>query len=192
MNCTHTNKLIPHQPSLNAISRVGLIVAYSRAGPAFRTNDSVNSASVLQAASAHHLALKSSGISKPIFKPRNPGYRATFHFCTLKLAEQQAALALTLDSPDIQVCAEVGRLSVSATQLDDRYALNSVQTTSSHSCTMLRILPAKEVQEAQKAGNARRLFQLILATSSRKPPVSETIRDQNGAIILNTDEQLDC
>ncbi|GAA56871.1 translin-associated factor X-interacting protein 1 [Clonorchis sinensis] len=38
---------------------------------------------------------------------------------------------------------------------------------------------AKEMEEAQKAGNARRLFQLIRATGPQKPPVSETIKDRN-------------
>ncbi|GAA51072.1 peptidyl-prolyl cis-trans isomerase D [Clonorchis sinensis] len=39
---------------------------------------------------------------------------------------------------------------------------------------------AKEMEEAQKAGNARGVFQLICATSPRKPPVNETIKDQKG------------
>ncbi|GAA50855.1 histone-lysine N-methyltransferase MLL3 [Clonorchis sinensis] len=39
---------------------------------------------------------------------------------------------------------------------------------------------AKELEEALKASNARRLFQLILATGPRKSPVSETIKDLKG------------
>ncbi|GAA48236.1 ATP-binding cassette transporter, partial [Clonorchis sinensis] len=50
---------------------------------------------------------------------------------------------------------------------------------------------AKEMEEAQKAGNARRLFQLIRATGPRKPSVSETINDRNGVTILIKEERLD-
>ncbi|GAA53681.1 zinc finger protein 341 [Clonorchis sinensis] len=50
---------------------------------------------------------------------------------------------------------------------------------------------AKEMEEAQKSGNARRLFQLIRATGPRKPPVSETIKDRNGVTISNKEERLD-
>ncbi|GAA49029.1 tyrosine 3-monooxygenase/tryptophan 5-monooxygenase activation protein, partial [Clonorchis sinensis] len=46
---------------------------------------------------------------------------------------------------------------------------------------------AKEAEEAQKAGNARRLFQLIHATGPRKSPVSETIKDRNGENVLNNE-----
>ncbi|KER28898.1 LOW QUALITY PROTEIN: hypothetical protein T265_13493, partial [Opisthorchis viverrini] len=49
----------------------------------------------------------------------------------------------------------------------------------------------KEMEEAQKAGNARRLFQLIRATGPRKPPVSESIKHQNGTTISNKEERLD-
>ncbi|GAA52101.1 sorting nexin-1 [Clonorchis sinensis] len=44
---------------------------------------------------------------------------------------------------------------------------------------------AKEMEEAHKSGNARRLFQLIRATGPRKPPVSETIKDRNGVTVSN-------
>ncbi|GAA48171.1 craniofacial development protein 2 [Clonorchis sinensis] len=50
---------------------------------------------------------------------------------------------------------------------------------------------AKEMEEAQKTGNARRLFQLIRATGPRKPPVSETIKHQNGTTISNKETSLD-
>ncbi|GAA54203.1 vacuolar protein sorting-associated protein 54, partial [Clonorchis sinensis] len=50
---------------------------------------------------------------------------------------------------------------------------------------------AKEMEEAQKSGNALRLFQLIRATGPRKPPVSETIKDRNGVTISNKEERLD-
>ncbi|KER25885.1 hypothetical protein T265_06740 [Opisthorchis viverrini] len=50
---------------------------------------------------------------------------------------------------------------------------------------------AKEMEEAQKAGNARRLFQLIRVTGPRKPTVSETITHQNGTIISNKEERPD-
>ncbi|KER27673.1 LOW QUALITY PROTEIN: hypothetical protein T265_13747, partial [Opisthorchis viverrini] len=50
---------------------------------------------------------------------------------------------------------------------------------------------AKEMEGAQKAGNARRLFQLIRATGPRKPPVSESIKHQNGTTISNMEERLD-
>ncbi|KER23675.1 hypothetical protein T265_14585, partial [Opisthorchis viverrini] len=49
----------------------------------------------------------------------------------------------------------------------------------------------KEMEEARKAGNARRLFQLIRATGPRKPPVSESIKHQNGTTISNKEERLD-
>ncbi|GAA49448.1 ATP-binding cassette transporter [Clonorchis sinensis] len=55
----------------------------------------------------------------------------------------------------------------------------------------LGIDKAKEMEETQKAGNARRLFQLIRATGPRKPPVSETIKDRNGTTISNKEERLD-
>ncbi|GAA56659.1 ATP-binding cassette transporter [Clonorchis sinensis] len=50
---------------------------------------------------------------------------------------------------------------------------------------------AKEMEEAHKSGNARKLFQLIRATGPRKPPVSETIKDRNGVTISNKEERLD-
>ncbi|KER31187.1 hypothetical protein T265_02512 [Opisthorchis viverrini] len=55
----------------------------------------------------------------------------------------------------------------------------------------LAIRRTKEMEEAQKAGNTRRLFQLIRATGPRKPPVSETIKHQNGTTISNKEECLD-
>ncbi|GAA54801.1 E3 ubiquitin-protein ligase KCMF1, partial [Clonorchis sinensis] len=51
---------------------------------------------------------------------------------------------------------------------------------------------AKEMEEDQKSGNARRLFQLIRATGPRKPPVSETIKDRNGVTISNKEERVTC
>ncbi|GAA51207.1 protein bicaudal C homolog 1 [Clonorchis sinensis] len=54
-----------------------------------------------------------------------------------------------------------------------------------------RTQKAKEMEEAQKAGNARRLFQLIRATGPRKPPVNETVKDRKGKTILNKEERLD-
>ncbi|KER26372.1 hypothetical protein T265_06356 [Opisthorchis viverrini] len=54
-----------------------------------------------------------------------------------------------------------------------------------------QVKKAKEMEEAQKAGNARRLFQLIRATGPRKPPVSESIKHQNGTTISNKEERLD-
>ncbi|GAA56886.1 ATP-binding cassette transporter [Clonorchis sinensis] len=50
---------------------------------------------------------------------------------------------------------------------------------------------AKEVEENQKAHNARRLFKLIRVTGPRKPPVSESIKDRNGVNISNGEERLD-
>ncbi|GAA52383.1 hypothetical protein CLF_107968 [Clonorchis sinensis] len=47
------------------------------------------------------------------------------------------------------------------------------------------------MEEVQKAGNARRLFQLIRAPGPRKPPVSETFNDKTGVIILNKGDCLD-
>ncbi|KER30225.1 LOW QUALITY PROTEIN: hypothetical protein T265_13208 [Opisthorchis viverrini] len=47
------------------------------------------------------------------------------------------------------------------------------------------------MEDAQKAGNARRLFQLIRAAGTRKPPVSETIKHQNGTTISSKEERLD-
>ncbi|GAA50185.1 hypothetical protein CLF_104170 [Clonorchis sinensis] len=104
MNCTHTNKLMPHRPSRGAISRVALLAAYSRAGPALRTDDSVRLASVLRAASVHHMAPKSSGISKSLFKPQHSVYLAAFNVRILEQAAQQAAPAPTVDSLGIDVC----------------------------------------------------------------------------------------
>ncbi|GAA53451.1 RNA-binding protein 8A [Clonorchis sinensis] len=63
VNCTRTNKLMPHRPSGAAISRVALLAAYSRADPALRADDPVRLASVLRATSARHMAPTSSGIS---------------------------------------------------------------------------------------------------------------------------------
>ncbi|GAA57348.1 splicing factor 3B subunit 3, partial [Clonorchis sinensis] len=48
---------------------------------------------------------------------------------------------------------------------------------------------AKEVEEAQKASNARRFFQLIRATGPRKVPVSETIKDWKGLTSLSKGER---
>ena len=50
---------------------------------------------------------------------------------------------------------------------------------------------AEEMEEAQKAGNARKLFQLIRATGPRKPSVSEVIKNANGSVIFNKEERLD-
>ncbi|KER29920.1 hypothetical protein T265_03512 [Opisthorchis viverrini] len=49
---------------------------------------------------------------------------------------------------------------------------------------------AKEMEEAHKASKARRLFELIRATGPRKPPVSESIKHQNGTTISNKEERL--
>ncbi|KER30501.1 hypothetical protein T265_03110 [Opisthorchis viverrini] len=54
-----------------------------------------------------------------------------------------------------------------------------------------QVKKVKEMEEAQKAGNSRRLFQLIRATGPRKPPVNETIKHQNGTIISNKEERVD-
>ncbi|GAA47914.1 ATP-binding cassette transporter [Clonorchis sinensis] len=48
---------------------------------------------------------------------------------------------------------------------------------------------AREMEEAQKSGNARRVFQLIRATGPRKTPVRETIKDRNGVTISNKEER---
>ncbi|GAA47879.1 exosome complex exonuclease RRP6, partial [Clonorchis sinensis] len=82
-------------------------------GIALRTDDSVRLASVLHAVSARHMSPTSSGISKSIFKPRHPVSLAVFNVRTLKQAEQQAALDLTLDSLGIDVCC------VSETRIQD-------------------------------------------------------------------------
>ncbi|KER22536.1 hypothetical protein T265_09401 [Opisthorchis viverrini] len=58
-------------------------------------------------------------------------------------------------------------------------------------CELWWTQKANEMEGAQKAGNARRLFQLIRATSPRKRPVSESIKRQNGTTILNEEERLD-
>ena len=50
---------------------------------------------------------------------------------------------------------------------------------------------AEEMEQAQKSGNARKLFQLIRATGPRKPTVSEVVKDKNGSIIFNQGERLD-
>ncbi|KER30012.1 hypothetical protein T265_03491 [Opisthorchis viverrini] len=47
------------------------------------------------------------------------------------------------------------------------------------------------MEEARKAGNDRKLFQLIRATRPRKPPVSETMKRQNGTTISNKKERPD-
>ncbi|GAA52829.1 polyprotein, partial [Clonorchis sinensis] len=65
------------------------------------------------------------------------------------------------------------------------------QTSSEIECEVWWTQKAKEMEEAQKAANARRLFQLICATGPRKPPVSETIIDRNGTTISNREERLD-
>ncbi|GAA51857.1 ATP-binding cassette transporter [Clonorchis sinensis] len=55
---------MPHRPSHGAISRVALLAAYSRMGPALRTDDSVHLASVLRAISARHMAPTSSATTR--------------------------------------------------------------------------------------------------------------------------------
>ncbi|GAA47785.1 ATP-binding cassette transporter [Clonorchis sinensis] len=50
---------------------------------------------------------------------------------------------------------------------------------------------AKEMEEAPKAGNARRLFQLIRATGPRKPTLGETIKGRNETNISNKEERPD-
>ncbi|KER27332.1 LOW QUALITY PROTEIN: hypothetical protein T265_13817 [Opisthorchis viverrini] len=47
------------------------------------------------------------------------------------------------------------------------------------------------MEQAQKAGNARGLLPLICATGPRKPPVSETIKHQDGTTVSNKEERLD-
>ncbi|GAA48559.1 5'-AMP-activated protein kinase subunit gamma, partial [Clonorchis sinensis] len=64
MKCTHASKLMPYRLSHAAINRVALLAAYSRAGLALRTDDSVRLASALRAASARHMAPISSGVRK--------------------------------------------------------------------------------------------------------------------------------
>ena len=53
------------------------------------------------------------------------------------------------------------------------------------------IRKAEEMEEAQNAGNSRKLFQLIRATGPHKPAVSETIKSQQGLIISNKQDRLD-
>ncbi|KER27084.1 hypothetical protein T265_05783 [Opisthorchis viverrini] len=137
MNCTHTNKLMPHRPSRGDISRVALLAAYSRAGkrkhatvdaslltlsrfpsftlprpnldtlsagPSSRTDRVARPASHSAAASARPSSVTTLNTSKSVFKPRKPVYSATFNVRTLKQADQQVALARTLDSLCIDVC----------------------------------------------------------------------------------------
>ncbi|GAA52470.1 hypothetical protein CLF_108135 [Clonorchis sinensis] len=80
MNCTNTNKLMPHRPSRGAVSRVAL--------PAVDSREPF----------ARHMAPTSSGISRSAFKLPHPAYMAAFNLRTLKQARPQASLALTLDS----------------------------------------------------------------------------------------------
>ncbi|KER26554.1 hypothetical protein T265_06198 [Opisthorchis viverrini] len=48
-----------------------------------------------------------------------------------------------------------------------------------------------KTDESQEDENTRRLSQLVHATGDRKPPVSETIKDQSEAIISNKKERFD-
>ncbi|GAA53273.1 hypothetical protein CLF_109925 [Clonorchis sinensis] len=64
INRTDTNKRMPHRPSRGTISRGALLAAYSMAGIALRTDDSVRHASVLRATSACHMTPTSSGPPK--------------------------------------------------------------------------------------------------------------------------------
>ncbi|GAA49974.1 polyprotein [Clonorchis sinensis] len=84
MNCTYTDKQMPHRPHGSIINRVVLLAAYSK--------------------SACHPAPASSGVWKSIFKLRHPVYLAAFNARTLKQAGQQAALALSLHSLGFDVC----------------------------------------------------------------------------------------
>ncbi|GAA48786.1 hypothetical protein CLF_102033 [Clonorchis sinensis] len=104
MNYTYANKLRPHRPSRGFNSRVAFLAAYSRAGRALRTDDSIRHASVLRATSARHMAPASSGILKATSKPRRSVYPPEFNVRTLKKVDQQTALGLTLDSFGIDAC----------------------------------------------------------------------------------------
>ncbi|GAA57019.1 transcriptional regulator ATRX [Clonorchis sinensis] len=53
------------------------------------------------------------------------------------------------------------------------------------------IQKAKEMEEARKVGNARRLFQLVHGTGPRKPLVGETMKGRNGVNTSNKEERLD-
>ena len=49
---------------------------------------------------------------------------------------------------------------------------------------------AKEIEQANAAGNSRKLFQLIRNTGPRKPNVSETIRSSDGTIVHSVEQRL--
>ena len=50
---------------------------------------------------------------------------------------------------------------------------------------------AEEMEKASATGNSRQLFRLIRETGSKRPIVSETIRDSNGLIICNQKQRLE-
>jgi hypothetical protein len=50
---------------------------------------------------------------------------------------------------------------------------------------------AQEMEEANAAGNVRKLFQLIRNTGPKRPPVSEVIKDDNGNLVYNKRQRLD-
>ncbi|GAA51883.1 hypothetical protein CLF_106962 [Clonorchis sinensis] len=95
---------MPHRRSCGVISWVILLAAYSTVGLAVMPDNPVRLASVFVATSARHPVLTFSDSSKLIFKPRYAVYLAAFTVRTLKHAGQQAALAFTLDSFDIDIC----------------------------------------------------------------------------------------
>ncbi|GAA54902.1 ATP-binding cassette transporter, partial [Clonorchis sinensis] len=72
-----------------------------------------------------------------------------------------------------------------------RIIRSQVKVSMQADCEVWWTQKAKEMEEAQKAGNTRRLFQLIRATGTRKPFVSENIKDRNGVTISNKEERLD-
>ncbi|KER27476.1 hypothetical protein T265_13796, partial [Opisthorchis viverrini] len=109
-------------------------------GPAPRTDDSVRHASVLRAASAHHMVPTSPGISKSVLKPRHPLYLAAFNVRTLKQAGQQAALALTLDSLGTAMCC------VSETRIQD--ASTGVELTAPSVSTRFRLRTSGDPEAA--------------------------------------------
>ncbi|GAA49321.1 ATP-binding cassette transporter [Clonorchis sinensis] len=177
---------------------INLLAAYSRAGPALRTDDSVRLASALLAASARHMAPTSSE-SLPNAPPSDvnaswdesttPLHNAGNFACgtappgALKhwISDRTVALLKSLRNipagPEHDLVRRIIRRQVKVSVQADR----EVWWTQK----------AKEMEEAHKSGNARRLFQLIRATGPRKPPVSETIKDRNGVTISNKEERLD-
>ncbi|GAA47265.1 anoctamin-1, partial [Clonorchis sinensis] len=179
--------------------------------PALRTDDSVRLASALRAASARHMAPVSSGPGKmrtnrlATERLADPDVRRTYQNRLLgslpnappsDVNSHWDEIASSLHSAGNFACgtappgARKHWISTrTLTLLKSRRSIPAGPENNLMQRVIRRqVKKAKEIEEPQESGNARKLFQLIRATGPRKPPVSETIKDRNGVTILNKEE----